>query len=103
MTVTRVIANLDCPGHGEPTETEIETALGPIDTPLTIHVGEGAEGLDWGTVRAYYLVLREPAEAEPVRLIESWWCEGRRWVELTLADDTVTGARDVPLNRATVG
>jgi len=104
MTVTRVIADLDCPQCGDRAEPAvIETALGPIDTPLTLHVGERAEGIDWGTVRAYYPVLREPAEGEPVRLIESWWCGGRRWVELTLADDTVAGARDVPLNRATVG
>jgi hypothetical protein len=104
MTVTRVIADLDCPECAERNEeTVIETALGPIDTPLTLHVGDREEGLDWGTVRARYLVLREPAEGEPVRLIETWWCEGPRWVELTLTDDTVTGARDVSLNRATVG
>lgn len=104
MTVTRVIADLDCPDCGERSQgTVIETALGPIDTPLTLHVGEREEGLDWGTVRSHYLVLREPAEGEPVRLIETWWCRGERWVELTLADNTLTGARDVPLNRATVG
>lgn len=76
----------------------IETTLGPIDVALTLHVGERQDGLGWGTVRSNYLVLREPAESEPARLIETWWCEGERWVELTLADNTLTGARDVPLN-----
>ncbi len=41
----------------------IETALGPIDTPLTLQVGERARVSTGAAVRAYYLVLREPPRA----------------------------------------
>ena len=107
MTSSLIIADLDCPDCGRTTvQTSIETPLGPIDHPLVLRVGLSAEGLDWPTVRTNYLVLREPSAGEPIRVIETWWCDScgeARWVELTLADDTLTGARDVPLNRATVG
>jgi hypothetical protein len=107
VTSSTIIADLDCPDCGQTTaHTSIETPLGPIDHPLVLRVGVSAEGLDWPTVRTNYLVLREPAAGQPIRVIESWWCDScgeARWVELTLADDTLTGVRDVPLNRATVG
>lgn len=107
MTSSTIIADLHCPDCGETAaQTSIETPLGPIDLPLVLRVGQRAEGLDWPTVRTNYLVLREPTAGEPIRVIETWWCDScgeARWVELTLADDTLIGARDVPLNRATIG
>nr|WP_042187026.1 hypothetical protein [Kibdelosporangium sp. MJ126-NF4]CEL17755.1 hypothetical protein [Kibdelosporangium sp. MJ126-NF4]CTQ91021.1 hypothetical protein [Kibdelosporangium sp. MJ126-NF4] len=101
------VAELKCPACGACSPADESTEL---VTPLADggfwSVGESDPGFTWRAIRVFYPVLREPADDEPVQLLETWTCPACgsvNWARITFRDTVIEQIVAVPLDVPTVG
>jgi hypothetical protein len=100
------VAELECPACGtrSPADESIELVTPLVDGGFW-SVGERDPDFTWRNVRVHYPVLHEPAEGEPIQLLETWVCPScgsTNWARITFEDTEITAITAVPLDVLTV-
>ncbi|MCE7001755.1 hypothetical protein LWC34_02700 [Kibdelosporangium philippinense] len=100
------VAELDCPvcGTRSAADESIELTTPLVDGGFWT-IGESDPDFTWRTIRVYYPILREPADDEPVQLLETWVCQScgsTNWARITFEDTVIKQIAAVPLDVLTV-